>query len=155
MTSTRMNRHAIRALKARVAVRGLGVMDLRTSGARQLVHWREQLVEALGGQDQLSPQIVTLVEQVTRLKLFLDHTDAYLLELPTFIIRRKKKMIPLIKDRLALAAELRATLTLIGLKKIPKLVSTIDPERMRAILAVEAETEDQSDEAREAVDVQL
>jgi hypothetical protein len=42
---------------------------------------------------------------------------------------------------MVIAAELRATLSLLGLKRIPKLVSTIDPERMEKILAIEVEHE--------------
>lgn len=145
-------RSEIRELRRRVAIRGLKTLDTRTSGARALLEWRRELIEALGGDAQLSPQEVTLVEQVTRLKLFLDHTDAYLLSLPSIINQRKKKMIPLVKDRLALAAELRATLSLLGLKRIPKLISTIEPERMEKILAVEAEQEERdTDERPESV----
>jgi hypothetical protein len=141
MNETRKTRFELRSLRRRVEIRGLSAIDQRTAGARSLLTWRAELIEALGGEAQLSPQIVTLVEQVTRLKLFLDHTDAFLLSLPSIVNSRKKKLIPIVKDRLALAAELRATLQLIGLKKIPKLVSSIDPERMEKILAVENEQE--------------
>ena len=141
MNETRKTRFELRSLRRRVEIRGLNAIDQRTAGARALLTWRAELIDALGGADLLSPQIVTLVEQVTRLKLFLDHTDAFLLSLPSIVNSRKKKLIPLVKDRLALAAELRATLQLIGLKKIPKLVSSIDPERMEKILAVENEQE--------------
>ena len=113
-----------------------------------MLSWRSELIGALGGEEQLSPQMVTLVEQVVRLKLFLDHTDSFLLAMPSIINNRKKKMVPLVKERLALAAELRATLQLIGLKKIPKLVSTIDPERMERILAVEREQEGTENDER-------
>jgi hypothetical protein len=89
---------------------------------------------------------MTLVEQVTRLKLFLDHTDSFLLAMPSIINNRKRKMVPLVRERLALAAELRATLQLIGLKKIPKLVSSIDDARMEKILAVEAEQKEKADD---------
>lgn len=141
-------RSEIRELHRRVTIRGLKVLDARTSGARSLLTWRTELIDALGG--DLSPQMVTLVEQVTRLKLFLDHTDAFLLSLPSIINSRKKNMVPLVKDRLALAAELRATLTLIGLKKIPKLVSSIDPERLEKILAAEAEMQEQEKKESDA-----
>lgn len=141
-------RSELRELRRRVAIRGLKVLDRRTSGAQALLSWRSELIGALGGEEQLSPQMVTLVEQVVRLKLFLDHTDSFLLAMPSIINNRKKKMVPLVKERLALAAELRATLQLIGLKKIPKLVSTIDPERMERILAVEREQEGTENDER-------
>jgi len=131
------------ALKSKIATRGLVALDRRTASARALLAWRLQLIDALGGAEQISPQQVTLVELVCRLKVFLDDADAFLLNMPTIVIKRKRKLLPLVKERTLLAAELRATLALLGLKKIPKLVSSIEPERMEKILAVEAEQQEQ------------
>lgn len=130
-------RAELRELRRRVAIRGLRVLDRRTSGAQALLAWRSELLAALGGESELSPQEVVLVEQVTRLRLFLDHADSFLLAMPSIILNKKKKMVPLVKDRLAIAAELRATLSMLGLKKIPKPVNAIDDERLAKILAVE------------------
>ena len=135
-------RHGLHALRRKVEVHGLDALDARCTGARALQAWRLELIEALGGEAQLSPQQITLVELVTRLKLFLDHTDSYLLSLPSLINRRHKRMVPALKERMLLSGELRATLVLLGLKKIPKLVSSIPPERMEKILAVAREQEE-------------
>ena len=132
--------HGLTEIRKRVGVRGVNAsIDRRTSGARELLAWRTELIEALGGKGQLSPQLGMLVEQVTRLKLYLDHTDAFLLALPSIIVKRRKEMVPLMRERIVLATELRATLQLIGLKAIPKLVSPIDDDWMKKISAVENE----------------
>ncbi len=85
---------------------------------------------------------------MTRLKLFLDHTDSYLLALPSLINRRYKKMVPVLKERMLLSGELRATLVLLGLKKIPKLVSSIPPEQAAAIEAVGRELDEKVEKER-------
>src|SRR5713226_3860246 len=142
MGQPKKTRHGLNTLRRKVEVHGLDALDARCAGARVLQTWRLELIEALGGEAQLSPQQITLVELVTRLKLFLDHTDSYLLSLPSLINRRHKRMVPALKERMLLSGELRATLVLLGLKKIPKLVSSIPPERMEKILAVAREQEE-------------
>jgi hypothetical protein len=134
-------RRGYRSLKKKMAADGFRGIDMRSPAARALTAWRVELVTDLGGPEQISAQVSTLIEQAARLKLLLDCCDGYLFSLPSIFIRRRKKVIPLVRERLLLAAELRATLSLLGLKKIPKLVSSIDPERMEKILAVESEQE--------------
>lgn len=142
MGQPKKTRHGLNALRRKVEINGLDVLDARCAGARALQTWRLELIEALGGEAQLSPQQITLIELVTRLKLFLDHTDSYLLSLPSLINRRHKKMVPALKERMLLSGELRATLALLGLKKIPKIVSSIPPEQAAAIEAVGRELDE-------------
>jgi hypothetical protein len=152
MTENTKTRFHLRAAHRRVEIKGLNAIDKRFASAKALLAWRAELCEALGGTDQLSPQQLVLIDQVTRLKLYLDNTDSFLMSLPSLILKQKKKMVPLVRERLALAAELRATLQLIGLKKIPKLVSSIDPDRMAKILAVaDEQREGNGDERPESI----
>jgi hypothetical protein len=44
----RRTRHGLCALKARVKVRGLTAMDVRTAAGRALVTWRRETAEDLG-----------------------------------------------------------------------------------------------------------
>ena len=148
MGPPKKTRHGLNTLRRKVEVHGLDALDARCAGARVLQTWRLELIEALGGEAQLSPQQITLIELVTRLKLFLDHTDSYLLALPSLINRRYKKMVPVLKERMLLSGELRATLVLLGLKKIPKLVSSIPPEQAAAIEAVGRELDEKVEKER-------
>ncbi len=50
-------RHGLSAAKARVKLRGLAAIDMRTVAARQMVAFRDDLVSALGGEDGLSPSL--------------------------------------------------------------------------------------------------
>jgi hypothetical protein len=128
----------------RILLRGYSVVDLRSRGARSLRAWQNSIVEALGGESQISPQLMTLVNLAAQSKVLLEEIDVYLLSLRSVVNRKTKRAVPILRDRLALAADLRATLQLIGLKKIPKLVSTIGPERMEKLLAVAGEQDAQS-----------
>jgi hypothetical protein len=141
MTKQPKTRPGLRALQKKVEAKGLAALDRRYAGARALQGWRSELIEALGGEEQLSPQQIALIEHVTRLKLFLDHVDCWLMTQPSLINKRKKAILPAMQQRLQLAGELRATLSLIGLKRIPRPVSCIPPKTMEEILAVGREQE--------------
>ena len=47
-------RTGLNALKARVKVRGLAAIDRRTTAARALLDWRQELVADLGGEAKVS-----------------------------------------------------------------------------------------------------
>ena len=104
MTKPPKTRPGLRALQQKVEAKGLAALDRRYAGARALHRWRSELIEALGGEEQLSPQQITLIEQVTRLKLFLDHVDSWLMVQPSLINKRKKAILPAMQQRLQLAS---------------------------------------------------
>ena len=80
MTATKPRpRTGLNALKARVKVRGLAAIDRRTVAARALLAWQDEVLAALGGEENVSPQKRALVEVACRTKLYLDHLDAYIL----------------------------------------------------------------------------
>lgn len=138
------DRAAVRTLTRRINVQGLSCLDQRTVGYRELVARRNALIEALGG--DVSPQKREIIEETCRLLLIRDSSYAVLLELPSPVNKRKKRMVPLVRDILSLDAEIRSHVTLLGLERVPKLVSAIDDDRMQKILAVEAEVAQQEKE---------
>ncbi len=115
----------LRLMRRRINIQGLTRMDERTSGAKQLIEWRAELTAALGGAD-VSPQRATLIELAARAKLLLDHCDAFILTLPTFIIRRKKSVMPIVRERQAIAEHLAKLLERLGLDKQMKRVEDLD-----------------------------
>jgi hypothetical protein len=118
-------RLGLRLLRSRVEVRGMNELDRRTGAARELLAWRTALITDLGGEELISAQEKTLVELASRLKLILDHADAFILSLPSLINRKKKALIPIVAQRSQLAGELRDTLRQLGLKRVPKPVPTL------------------------------
>ena len=72
------SRHGLNAVKARVKLRGLAAIDMRTVAAREMIAFRDDLVSALGGESELSPQRRKLVDLAARATLYLDHIDGWL-----------------------------------------------------------------------------
>jgi hypothetical protein len=120
------SRHGLRAVKERISIRSLAVVDKRSAGARALFAWRTELIDALGGADSISPQQLVLIELACRGKLFIDHCDAFLLEQPSLINKKRRAAIPILLQRAQLAAALERTLMNLGLHRIAKPVEDLD-----------------------------
>ncbi len=110
-------KHGLTTLKR--AVRDLGgrVIDKRTALGRALAGWRAALVRDLGGIEGLSTQQLALIDLAIRTKLMLDSIDAWLLAQPTLINRRKRSLLPVVRERLQLADALARYLTQLGLDR--------------------------------------
>src|SRR5260370_27788882 len=100
------SRHGLNAVKTRVALRGLAAIDMRTVAAREMLAFRGELVAALGGDAELSPQRRKLVDLTTRASLYLDHLDAWLAAQQTLINRRSRSVLPVLLQRQTLADHL-------------------------------------------------
>lgn len=116
-TTTKKTRLSLHALKGKIQLKGLHAVDGRTAAAKHLVAWRDELVAALG---EPSPQKLALVELAVRARALLDHVDAFLLEQPSLINRRAKKLVPLVTQRTQLAEHLAKLLAQVGLERVPK-----------------------------------
>jgi hypothetical protein len=136
----------LREMRRRINIQGLTRMDERTSGAKQLIEWRADLTAALGG-DDVSPQRKTLIELAARAKLLCDHCDAFIFTLPTFVNRRKKSVMPIVRERQAIAEHLAKFLERLGLDRQMKKVEDLDAwVARRAKEKAEAGDEAQSNE---------
>lgn len=126
----RRSRSGLYALKARVRVRGLQAIDRRTAAARALMAWRQDLLSALGGQDATSPQEQALVDLAARTKLYVDSIDAWIMEQPSLVQARRKSILPILRERQALADSLARLLGQLGLQRRAK-----DVPNLQAYLA--------------------
>src|SRR5262252_6891529 len=112
------SRHGLNAIKARVRLRGLGAIDMRTVAAREMLAFRDELVAALGGDPELSPQQRKLIDLAARASLYLDHLDAWLTEQKTLINRRSRSVLPVLLQRQTLAEHLARLLDKLGLDRV-------------------------------------
>jgi hypothetical protein len=110
-------RHGKNALMARVKLKGLSCLDKRTQGAKDLLAWRGELLAALGGAENVSPQKRALVDIITRTRLYLDVLDHWLLAQPSLVIVRRRSIIPALRERQGLADSLARLLGQIGLER--------------------------------------
>ncbi len=120
------SRHGLNAVKAQVKLRGLAAIDMRTVAAREMLAFRDELVAALGGDAELSPQRRKLVDLVARASLYLDHLDAWLAAQQTLINRRSRSVVPVLLQRQTLADHLARLLDKLGLDRVPTKIDALD-----------------------------
>lgn len=111
------SRHGLNAAKTRVALRGLAAIDMRTVAAREMLAFRDELIAALGGDTEVSPQQRKLVDLAARASLYLDHLDAWLAGQQTLVNRRSRSVLPVLLQRQSIAEHLARLLDRLGLDR--------------------------------------
>ncbi len=119
------SRHGVNALKARVKIRGLQAIDKRTVAAQALIAWRSELLTDLGGEEIVSAQQLALVEMVTRTRLYIEHLDAFLMEQQSLVNRKRKAVLPVLRERQQLVDSLARILGQLGLERRAKPVPAL------------------------------
>jgi len=113
------------ALKTTLRALGPRVLDKRTSLGKQLAAWKADLIADLGGDPSTGQRAV--IELAMRTKLLLDSIDAWLLTQPSLVNARKRSLLPVVKERQALADALARYLVQLGLerrvKRLPDLTT--------------------------------
>ncbi len=110
-------RHNLQTLKRAVKELGARSLDGRTRVGRALAAWRAQVVTDLGGDDVLSAQQQALIDITVRTKLILDSVDAWLLAQPSLVNKRKRALLPVVRERTQLADSLARHLSALGLER--------------------------------------
>lgn len=120
------SKHGLTSLKA--AVKGLGgrVIDRRTTLGKALAQWRASLVLDLGGNDAISTQRGALIDLCVKSKLILDSIDAWILTQPSLINARRRSLLPVVRERQALADGLAKYLKDLGLERRAKKIDLSD-----------------------------
>ena len=120
------SKHGLVTLKH--AVKGLGgrVIDMRTTLGKSLAKWRADLIEDLGGPDEISTQRSALIDLAVKSKLLLDSIDAWLLTQPSLVNARKRTLIPVVLQRQTLADGATRYLSQLGLDRRHKVQTVID-----------------------------
>ncbi|HEY4838705.1 MAG TPA: hypothetical protein VIH72_08865 [Candidatus Acidoferrales bacterium] len=90
---------------------------------RAVCKWKAELVRDLGGDP--SAQQLTLIDVATKTMLFLNHIDAFLMEQPSLVNKRKRAILPILRERMALADSLTRLMCQLGLQRAPKPVQEL------------------------------
>jgi hypothetical protein len=114
-------KHGLTTLRSAINKVGNRVIDRRTVVGKALLQWRGDLITDLG--NDVSTQQAAIIDVCIRTKLMLDSIDAWLLTQPRLINGRTKSVLPVVMQRQAIAAEYRAALKDLGLKRIEKNLS--------------------------------
>jgi hypothetical protein len=110
-------KHGAFALKRAVRTLGSRTIDRRTRVGRALAAWSEDLARDLGGIGTLSTAQRALIEQAATTRLILDSIDGWLAMQPTLIDRRKRALLPVVRERQSLADALVRYLSALGLER--------------------------------------
>ena len=122
-------KHGLSPLRKAMNTLGNRALDKRTTAAKALVQWREDLIRDLGG--DVSTQQDAIISLAVKTKLLLDSVDVWLLQQPTLIIKRKKAIIPAVTQRQQLADALSRYMSQLGLERRAKQVLTVDQIKRR------------------------
>lgn len=108
-------------------------VDGRTGVGRALSAWRADLVADLGG-DPSTAQLA-VIDLAVKTKLLLDSIDAWLLTQPSLVNKRRRTLLPVVRERQSLADALARYLGQLGLerrvKPIPDLQAYLDAKQER------------------------
>lgn len=132
-------RHGLYALSRRVSASGLRQVDGRSTAMRAVTTWRGQLLRDLGG--DVSAQKLTLVDLATKTMLYLNHIDSFLLQQGSLINKRKRTLLPIVRERQAMADSLARLLGQLGLERVPKDAGTIPSEWIERVKPTVVEDE--------------
>jgi hypothetical protein len=99
-------------------------LDKRTSLYRALAEKERELVVALGGEDNVSPQERIIIGDTVKHMLFMASIDSYLLSLKSLI--RKGRLRAVVPERTRIGAHIRENLRTLGLKRVSKELSLSD-----------------------------
>jgi hypothetical protein len=92
-------------------------IDGRTELGRALQAWRHDLVDDLGGPEQITTAQRAIVELAVRTKLMVDSVDAFILTMESPVNRRRRMLFPVVVQRQSLANALAHYLGLLGLER--------------------------------------
>jgi hypothetical protein len=118
-------RHNLKTLKRAVKTLGARTLDRRTGVGKALASWRADLLADLGGEGAVSTQQRAVIDLAVRTKLLLDSIDAWLLVQPSLINKRKRALIPVVRERTQLADALARYLSALGLERKMKQVPSL------------------------------
>jgi hypothetical protein len=120
------HKHGAFALKRAVRVLGSRTIDRRTRVGRALAAWCAELAADLGGSAALSTAQRALIEQAATTRLILDSIDGWLTTQPSLIDRRKRALLPVVRERQGLADALVRYLTALGLERRTRNVEDLE-----------------------------
>lgn len=97
--------------------RGLAPLDRRTRVGKAVHAWKDELLQDLGGIENISTQQLSIVDLATRTKVLLDSVDAWLLRQDGVINRRKRSLYPIVRERQQLADSMAKYMQMLGLER--------------------------------------
>ena len=112
--------HGFHALKKAWSKLGNRMIDGRSPAAIALRKWRAEIIEDLGGPDNMSAQKETIVDLACRSRLILHSVDTWIFEQQSLVYKSTKRLatlLPVVIQRQALADSLAKYMSMLGLER--------------------------------------
>jgi hypothetical protein len=100
------------------AIRWADLAD--TEVGRALEAWKRDLVDALGGPANVTPQQETIIELAARQRLLLESIDAWLFQQKQLVHWRRRSVMPAVMQRSTLSRDLVYNLNVLGLHRVSR-----------------------------------
>jgi hypothetical protein len=111
-------KHGVHAVTRLVNALGTDrALDKRTAMGKALERWRQELIEDLGGRENISAQRLAIIDLAVKNKLILDSFDRWIFSQASLIDKRKRALLPAVVQRQQLASGLAGHLTQLGLER--------------------------------------
>ena len=123
--SANAKKHGIYQLKRALTEVGFGGIDRRTSAGREFAARRESIYADAGGHDSLSQIRLDLIERYMRLCVVLDSLDNWLFQQPSLINKRKRCLLPIVRERAQLEDSALRLAQAIGLERKPQKIDIV------------------------------
>ncbi len=101
-------------------------LDGRTTEARLVRELENDLIDSLGGPDEVSTQKRWLIERAAMLQLQLSAVDAFVVSMPSIANKKRRALYPIVKESASLAQSLQSLLVSIGLERRARTVKLSD-----------------------------
>jgi hypothetical protein len=124
--------------KAQLRQIRLGTLDMRTKAGQLAAARRQELILALGGEDEITPQQRHLVDMIVAASAYLNHVDGFLFGQESLV--SDAGLHPVLLQRQSVATHLARLLDQIGLERVARKVDSLEAYRARF------EQEDEQDE---------
>ena len=121
---TRHGLHAVTQLAKRLGADR--ALDKRTAMGKALTRWRQEVVDDLGGAENISAQQSVIIDLAVKNKLILDTIDRWIFRQPSLIDKRKRALLPVVRERQSIANALAEYIDRLGLKRVSKTLTVTD-----------------------------
>jgi len=121
----RAYRTQLSTMKRAIAKLGARAIPGNTKLGYALKAWRKELIDDLGGEENISIQQRTIIECASTTKLMISSVDAWIMSQPS-LITRDRTLMPVIIQRQQLVNGLVSMLSQLGLKRVNKEISLSD-----------------------------
>jgi hypothetical protein len=111
------SKHGLNTLRRSLKYSGNALTSRRYKLGRVLWEWRQDLVRDVGGEAAISTQQLAVIDLAVKTKLLLDSIDAWLLTQPSLIDKRRRALLPVVRQRQTLADALARYMGLLGLER--------------------------------------